>query len=100
MMKLILDKIAYEKVEVLLPEICPNIDFELETIDENLEKLGLCKSAPCVVRFKLNESDTLLDIEVDAFNVVNGENSIEYRKYLKYGCLYDIFYNAEKVKAE
>ncbi|MBQ4568560.1 MAG: hypothetical protein IJA62_00645 [Ruminococcus sp.] len=110
MVKLTLDISSYNRIKTLLPEICPEVEFHLEYIDENLDKLGFCKSAPCFVAFELDEQgfneliDTLSYIEIDAFNTPNGENpksdSFAYHKYLKYGCLFDILNNAEIIKAE
>ena len=97
----------YEKVESLLPELFPYVSFFVKEADHNLKNLGLCESAPCVVVFNLDSNefaeliDKLDDIEVDAFNVlVSDEPSREhpaYQKYLKYGCLYDILFLAERV---
>ncbi len=110
MVKLIIDKLSYNKIKNLLPDISSEVEFYLESVDENLEKLGLCKSAPCVVVFDLdtqgfeNLLDVLSYIEVDAFNTKNGEHpkatDYQYQKYLKYGCLFDILNNAEIIEAE
>ena len=97
----------FNKVEKLLPEVCPDVSFFLKEADHNLVKLGLCSSAPCIVKFLLDYNDfedllwELDDIETDAFNLPYGrepsENDPAYQKYLKYGCLYRILYNAERV---
>lgn len=110
MVKLNLDRTSYNKVENLLHDIYPEVEFYLESIDENLEKLGFCKSAPCIVAFNLDAQgfEALLDglsyIEIDAFNTKNGEHpkveEYEYQKYLKYGCLFDVLNNAEIIEGE
>lgn len=94
----------FDKINLLLPDICPEVSFSLISEDTNLVKLGLCNSAPCTIEFNMSAKDfyemldTLNDIEVDAFNTENGKsNNIAYQKYLKYGCLYDILYNAERI---
>lgn len=93
------------KIERLLPEICPDVSFYTVAEDYNLELLGLCESALCVVVFNLDNDefkellDELNNIEIDAFNTKYGEHPKQdnsaYQKYLKYGCLYEILYNAE-----
>lgn len=90
----------FDKINLLLPDICPKVSFSLISVDKNLEKLGFCDSAPCTIEFDMSAKDfyemldTLNDIETDAFNIENGKsNNITYQKYLKYGCLYDILSN-------
>ena len=97
----------YEKVENLLPELFPDVSFFVKEADHNLKNLGLCESAPCVVVFNLDSNefaeliDKLDDIEVDAFNLLLSDKPSRehpaYQKYLKYGCLYDILFLAERV---
>lgn len=97
----------YRKMEKSLPDIFPEVSFFIKEADQNLVKLGLCESAPCVVMFNLdnNEFEDMLDelneIEIDAFNTNYGEypkqDNPAYQKYLKYGCLYEILYNAEQI---
>jgi hypothetical protein len=45
--------------------------------------------------------DTLNDIEIDAFNVLDSDEPSRsdpaYQKYLKYGCLHEILFFAEKI---
>lgn len=104
-MKFHLNKNDYEKVLHLLPELFPDIAIRLEACDDNLVALGLCESAPCIVSLNINQEnfeeiiDELINIETDAFNTKHGEypkeDSPVYQKYLKYGCLYGILYNAE-----
>ncbi|MBQ3195298.1 MAG: hypothetical protein IJB65_02415 [Clostridia bacterium] len=96
----------FDILQTLIPELYPNVPFSLITEDNCLVALGLCDSAPCIVEFNLTEDefDQLLEdlneIEVAAFNTPSGthpnKDNTAYQKYLKYGCLYDILYNAEK----
>jgi len=66
------DKVLYNQISVLLPDIWPNIKINLLVADENLEKLGFCKSAPCLMTIDLSENeyeqllDELLQLEIDA----------------------------------
>ena len=106
MVRLKVSKDEFDKINSLLPDICPNVPFSLKVQDDNLMKLGFCESAPCIVEFDMSTEefnemlDTLDDIEVDAFNTPHGSypsrNSPAYQKYLKYGCLYDILFFAER----
>ena len=98
----------YNKVERLFPDIFPNIPFFIKEADHNLKKLGLCEYVPCIVMFALDNDEfedmlnELIDIETNAFNTKNGEHPKDddplYQKYLKYGCLYEILYNAERMQ--
>lgn len=100
------DKMCYERIKALLPDIKPDIKITLVCCDDNLEKMGFCSSAPCIVCFdlSLDELEKLLDdlmqIEVDAFNTADGndppENDPYYQKYLKYGWLWDIMFYAKE----
>ena len=107
MLQIKVNKDEFEKINALLPDVCPNISFALKLQDDNLEALGLCDSAPCIVEFDLSTEefyemlDILNDIEIDAFNTpgsTHDESNLAHQKYLKYGCLYDILSNAEMVK--
>ncbi len=101
-----INKDEFNEINTLLPELFPNISFEIKSQDDALVNLGFCNSAPCVIEFDLTteEFEALLcdldDIEVDAFNLPKyiepKENDPTYQKYLKYGCLYTILNNAER----
>lgn len=107
MLQIKVNKDEFDKINMLLPDVCPDVAFALKSQDDNLAALGLCDSAPCIVEFDLTAEqfiemlDTLSDIEVDAFNTPDGrapsKNTPAYQKYLKYGCLYEILYNAERI---
>ena len=105
MVQIKMNRDEYNKIQILLPDICPQIGFSLKVEDDNLVVLGLCDSAPCIVEFDMTDSeyeemlDDLNELEIEAFNTPHGtypsESSPAYQKYLKYGCLYDILSNAE-----
>lgn len=105
MIQIKVNKYDFDKIDVLLPDICPDVCFSLKSHDDNLVLLGFCNSAPCIVEFDMSAEefyemlDNLNDIEIDAYNTPNGvepsATTPAYQKYLKYGCLYEILYNAE-----
>ena len=107
MLQIKVSKTEFDKINTLLPELCPNVSFTLISQDDVLVSLGFCDSAPCVVEFDLSVEeynkilDMLDDIEFTAFNIFDNCSRIHrnaaYRKYLKYGCLYPILHNAEKI---
>ena len=111
MIQIKVNKNDFNKINLLLPDICPEVSFSLISEDKNLAKLGFCDSAPCTIEFDMSVKDfyemldTLNDLEIDAFNSV-GEapnNNPAYQKYLKYGCLYNILSNVnikENLKGE
>ena len=94
-----IERSLYNQIASLLPDIWPGIKVDLISEDSNLEKLGFCTSAPCVVSINLSveEYEHLLDrlqqIEVDAFNTDDGqppqENDLNYIRYLKYGWIWN-----------
>ena len=55
MIKLNLNLPQYQQLEKQLPDICPDVKFYLESLDETLVKLGLADVAPCVVVFELDD---------------------------------------------
>jgi len=99
------DKVLYNQISVLLPDIWPNIKINLLVADENLEKLGFCKSAPCLMTIDLSENeyeqllDELLQLEIDAYNTPDGrvpsDKDPNYIRYRKYGWMWDVLYRAE-----
>ena len=107
MLQIKVSKTEFDKINALMPEIFPNVAFKLISMDEILVTLGFCDSAPCIVEFDLELEgynkilDTLDDIEFEAFNIFPNCSRINknaaYRKYLKYGDLYPILHNAEKM---
>ena len=55
MIKLNLELPQYRRLEIQLPEICPDVKFYLESSDETLVNLGLADVTPCVVVFELDD---------------------------------------------
>ena len=107
MLQIKINKEDFNKISMLLPDVCPDVSFSLNTQDDNLVKLGFCDNAPCIVEFDMNAAefeemlDTLNDIEIEAFSVGGrsepSSSDPAYQKYLKYGCLYEILFSAERV---
>ena len=106
MIRLNLSEALYREIEKLLPDICPDVKISLEAVDDNLATLGFCDVPPCTVAFDLDDvefKEMLLELnqlEVDAFNTPDGKNPKEddpyYQRYLKYGWIYDVLFNAYK----
>ena len=106
MVRIKVDRDDFVKINTLLPDLFPNVNIALKEQDEMLEKLGFCHRAPCIVEIDVTVSgfyemvDALNDLEIEAYNTPYGgepsSENITYQKYLKYGCLYDILYVAEK----
>lgn len=100
-----IDKERYTQINTLLPDIWPNVKIDLLSVDENLEKLGFCESAPCLVSIDLSEDeyeqllDELMDLEIDAYNTPDGksppDNDPAYIRYRKYGWMWDVLYSAQ-----
>lgn len=105
MIRLDIDRVTYTQIATLLPDIWPDIKINLLSMDENLEKLGFCKSAPCVVSIDLSAAeyeqllDKLMDLEVNAYDTPDGDypsdNDPDYILYCKYGWMWDVLYSAE-----
>ena len=105
MIYLNIDKNTYSQINELLPDIWPEIQIELLVMDENLERLGFCESAPCRVSVDLSAEeyeqllDELMQLEIDAYNTRDGKNPLEddpeYIRYCKYGWMWDVLYSAE-----
>lgn len=107
MLQIKVNKEEFDKINTLLPDICPDVSFALKVEDENLVSLGFCDSAPCIVEFDMSSEefyemlDTLNDIEINAFNVLDRDEPSRsdpaYQKYLKYGCLFNILFSAQRI---
>ncbi|MBQ8374731.1 MAG: hypothetical protein IJX98_04030 [Clostridia bacterium] len=107
MYKLQITKAEYERLKTALTEFRPNIKLILVECDDALERLGFCKSAPCIVRVDLTEEEMeilledLIDLEVSAYNTDDGNNPPKddpfYILYEKYGWMWGYFYYAELV---
>ncbi|MGN0624494.1 MAG: hypothetical protein ACI4JA_11195 [Oscillospiraceae bacterium] len=108
MYRIEMPKSIFERIKARLPEIYPDIMFNLVVCDDALENLGFVNDAPCIVDFYINEErydellDDLLQFEVDAFNTVDGcypdKNDSQYQDYLKYGWMWDWFFHARRIE--
>lgn len=95
----------YRKMSKLLPDIMPNIKLKLIVADTNLQRLGFVDYTPCKVQIDITDDDylalldDLIQIEVDAFNTIDGKDPPKsdpyYQKYDKYGWMYDILFGAK-----
>lgn len=95
-------KKTYERLKSCLPDLIPNVRIDVLVMDENLERLGFCESAPCELAINLNRKDLedlldeLIDIETiacDGYHYDYGNR--DYARYEKYGWMYDVFYYVE-----
>lgn len=106
-------EITKEKYTVLVEyftEYHPDVAITLIECDDNLEKLGFCISAPCIVSLdldfeKANEIlEQLTDFEIEAcYDHPYPKDNFYISRYEKYGWIYDyLFYlmRSDKVKAE
>ncbi len=108
MIYLEMEKPLFDVVQSRLPDVCPNVKFSQIATDEALRILGLSKYTLCVVGFDLDANafqkmmSELEQIEVDAFNTPDGKepkrNDPDYQRYLTYGILWDILYNAHEIE--
>ncbi len=102
-------KAYFDIIRERLHDIFPNVKFSLAVCDENLQTMGLCSDAPCIVALDLYNSDfsemmdELMQLEVDAYITSDGDDPDEdnplYQRYLRYGMLWDIFYTAKETTA-
>ncbi len=107
MIYLEMDKSSWEIINSRLPDIFPNVNFSLLVIDDNIKALGFWSSELCVVAFDIDETRfermllDLTDLETDAFNTADGKppnkDDPDYQRYLKYGILWDILFNAKQI---
>ena len=100
MISIIVKKEEWEEIEKLIPEIFPELHFELVVEDISLKILGLAESVPCVVSIDTDFSgyesilDELSQLETDAYLNDDYEDSPEYYRYERYKNLWPILFNA------
>ncbi|MBR5428575.1 MAG: hypothetical protein IK118_09525 [Clostridia bacterium] len=104
------DMCSFETIARLLPDVVPGVRLKHIATDENLKKLGFVDYPPCVFTLDMSRDEfddimfALMDIETDAFNTPDGEMPEEddpyYQKYLKYGWLWDLFFQAKVTEIE
>lgn len=90
-------KAEYEIISQRLLELRPNLKITVLSCDENLERLGFCRSAPCLISFDLDSKeckllmDELMHMEIDAYYPEPVlENTPAYKRYRRYGFLWDV----------
>lgn len=101
-MLLIETKISdYKTVQERMKDLFPQIKLELIS-DFSLPGLELPYSFTMSISFSELDDimDDLMQIEVDAFNTEDGkmppQNDPLYLRYVKYGWLWDLFYDAKE----
>lgn len=91
----------FETVHKLMNELFPQVDLELIS-NTSLPGIELPYSFTMSISFSELEDimDNLMQLEIDAFNTVDGEMPSSddpfYQKYVKYGWLWNLFYNAKE----
>lgn len=100
MYQLNIDRNTYERLKDLLPDFKSDIIIDLISCDINLEKLGFCKSAPCVVNIDIDKTelerimDEIMNIEID---YAQSEDYYDYKKYKKYCWIWDQLNSAKDI---
>ncbi len=93
---------VYNKLKECLSEIYPEVEVRLISSDPTLKKLGFVDKVPCQIevcasKLQIEEiCDMAIDFEIGAYNTPDGsdpnEDDESYKKYLRYGWLFDFFY--------
>ena len=107
MIQVYLNTSEFNKISELLPDICPEVKFILKAQDDNLVKIGLAESAPCIIEFDTSVEDfydmldTLNDIEIDAVRLINDDidsilMDLQIETYLKEK-IADIIFSEEPI---
>ena len=90
---------VYEKLKMCLGEIRPGFNVILTFCDYALSDLGFVSSPPCIVDVLIDtkEMNTLLDelMEYETDSVDMPESSLQYKRYERYGWMYDLLLCAE-----
>lgn len=97
---------SFEKIEKLLPDIYPSAKLSHIVTDYTLCNLGFSKMPFCIFALDMtwdeyeNMMNELIQLEIDAYNTKDGKEPAKddpyYQKYLKYGWLWDLFYQANE----
>ena len=98
----------YKTINKKLHELFPSIKMTHIASDRTLVEMGFADYPPCIFTMDMTWDEyedmmfDLMQIEVDAFNTPTGDmpekDDPAYLKYLEYGWLWDMFYNAEVTK--
>lgn len=97
------DKETYLKFKTQLYELHPEIKVEIESCDDNLEKLGFVKSAPCVANIYLSREQRrylLNELELMEMDSVDNEDIKCNERYERYGWLWDVLFYLEECEAD
>lgn len=99
MLKTEITKEEYKVLAEYFAEYHPGIKVNLIVCDDNLEKLGFCKSAPCIVSMDLDFEkadeimDQLVDFEIEAcYDHTYPKDNFYISRYEKYGWIYDLIF--------
>ena len=98
----------YKTIDKMLHDLFPSIKMTHIASDRALVEMGFADYPPCIFTMDITWDEyeemmlDLMQIEVDAFNTPDGEmpekDDLAYLRYLEYGWLWDMFYNAEVTK--
>ena len=102
MMKIEITKEQYNLLSEYFAEYQSDVTVNLIVCDENLEKLGFCKSAPCYVSLdldydRINEILEQLDeFEIEAhYDHTYPKDNFYIQRDKKFGWIYSYLLNAE-----
>ncbi len=93
-------KATYERLKSCLPDLIPDIKIDVLVMDENLERLGFCESAPCTLTINLNSKeleDLLEELDDIEMRYYSYESYFNCKNYEKYCWMYPIFFSAKVV---
>ncbi len=97
------DKETYLKFKTQLYELHPEIKVEIESCDDNLEKLGFVKSAPCFVNIHLSKEQRrhiLNELELMEMDSVYNEDVKCKESYERYGWLWNVIFYLEECEED
>ncbi len=94
------DKKTYERLKMCLPDLIENVEIKVLVMDENLEILGFCESAPCTLAINLSSKeleDLLEELDDIEMRYYSYESYFNCKNYEKYCWMYPIFFSAKVV---
>lgn len=92
------DRDVYERILEAFPDLRPDNKIELVCMDENLQKLGFVKTAPCIFKIDISKEeleklvDELWEMLEYTFYFYEEEEEItdeRYRYCIKYAWMHD-----------
>ncbi len=97
---------SFAEIKKLLPDIYPSVKLSHVIIDNVLYTLGFSEVPLCIFTLDMtwdeyeDMMDKLIQLEIDAYNTEDGiepsKDNPYYQKYLKYGWLWNLFYQANE----